>query len=297
MVYASWNEDAATSRCTSVIDVLRASGYRSQSVVVDNSGRTRTEIAGPSGSTIIPGTNSSWEFSAYDEGRAWLSERAAPALWLFLNDRFDAGSANALSLLSPASLRAVRDTRVLAGVVDRGPPDVTLFGAPVTRWVKSNFFMLSDRSLRRVAPIAEWTEPSFRRLLPLEAPPSWRSDRADASLAASELDASWTAWIAEWLTGQTGRLSIHWYGAKPPEELAWELFRGKVRGILNEHRLTQRAEASGLAVLPLRLAGRIGAHPGSRLSLRLAPKATGRILENPKVSKAAALLRRTGQPD
>ncbi|MBM4361504.1 MAG: hypothetical protein FJ104_02400, partial [Deltaproteobacteria bacterium] len=116
--------EGALERLLSLLDRLPV---RSRVVVVDNAHPGDPARAVTARLVHLGGDNSSWEFSGFDRGLAYLDSLPEPAPVVALaTDAFRAYGEHFLSLVTPAALAAARDLRAAVGWVDAWPTETTL---------------------------------------------------------------------------------------------------------------------------------------------------------------------------
>jgi hypothetical protein len=225
-------------------EVAARFGATLRGVVVDNALEGRFEIELDSAFTCVSGDNSSREFSGWDRGLAWLesAHRLGSDDNLFLaNDTLHRSYGRGW-LDGFSAARAVGGS--LLGWVDAYPREVTLFGRPMQRWLRTNLMVGSRAVVDRLRPFA----------LPFADDQIFSSDLAELFRHPSPLSENYRRYLRTWLFGDPGdeEFHEHWHSAAPLSSLNAPAMRGKIRSILCEHALGARARALGVPLVDVR---------------------------------------------
>ena len=246
------------NRTRAVLDALSGNPTLSMCpiVVVANSASVENAHLGTLPQSTIRGSNSSHEYSAYDEGLAELTQLmgGSPDVIVVCNDRACSYRDGFLEIVDWKLLRLSMDEALALGNLDDpGRPLNTSHGI-LRRYLRGNCL---------VAPIGFLPSFRFVTFFPEEfdevIPGSINeASTGEAAMAANAANAEHASFIWRWLT-------TDWYrgGAVTPSN--WPILREKARDILNEHALTLRLMERGVGVA---YADRAFAIAGMRLGRR-----------------------------
>lgn len=246
VVLVGWDGERAAGAAAALTGGIRGSrALRGATLtVVDNSG-----TLGPlRGATVVAGSNSTGEFSGYDEGvAAVLAAGPAPDVWVFANDRFASYEDGHLRRLTAAVLDEARHHPLLTGRVDVLPEPLDLRGQRFRTYCRSNLMVVSGELLRAVGPVTTLTSAGFDAVVPAGWPGSAAAAR-DALAAWS--GRGWADFVLSWLTGWpvdgvAAGIAGGWYRAAPLTAASWPTVRLKIVAIANEHSFSTRCAAAG----------------------------------------------------
>lgn len=216
-------------------------------LVIDNSlTRPPLRLLRRNGPRVVPGSNASGEFSAWDDGVTAVGDALdgydAVALVTSAFQRYDA--IRHLSLLNPAMIAATRDERVALGHVDRFDEPVWLDGVALQSWARSSFVLLAPEELRRLGSLVG-IGAEVRRAL-------FTDDPAEPFAANAPLSDNLRALLLGWITGEGTGQGVTWHSRFELTADTLPRFRTKAIAILDELLLTHRLRVQGCEVVDLR---------------------------------------------
>jgi hypothetical protein len=192
----------------------------------------------PSNLSVIRGSNTEAEFSAYEEGIDSLrSGGDLPEVLLIANDRVLSYGDRYQGVLTPRVLATVCKYRLLCGSVESYHRPITAFGCNLGTWCRSNFMLLSRETLGAVGSLVSVTRQEFDRAVPTVFP---GRDWAPSDWLGPEH----AGIIIDWLT-RPG----NWYLAEPITEGYWDTLRLKILAIANEQRFSLRARQAAVRLV------------------------------------------------
>jgi hypothetical protein len=209
-------------------------------LVIDNALPERHHKALGPGRDLIGGSNTHWEFSAWDRGVAWIGERIASydfinlatSAFRMLNtrylDRFDAGM-----------LDLVRGRAAAVGHIDYYGESVTLGDRALRSWLRSSFIVLPPVELWLLGSLVGVADPR----------PFFSGDPRAPFRDDAPLSANYKAYIIGWLTGAGTGQGTQWHSRFTLTEATLDLFETKAMAILNEQVLASRLRARGCALV------------------------------------------------
>lgn len=204
----------------------------------------------PSG-RVIGAPNASWEFSAWDTAVARLGDaiEAHDAVAL-VTSAFGQLSPRHLERLGPRALAIAGSGRAAAGHVDHFNEPVWIAGHALQAWLRSAFILLAPALLRRLGPLATFTDRAAFFTGDAAAP--WKQD--------APISDTYRGYITGWLTGEGTGQGVAWHSRAPLTPATLPRFEAKALAILNEQMLTQRLCLHGAAPADLTW---IAANPGA----------------------------------
>jgi hypothetical protein len=217
-------------------------------VVVDNAQGGNLEIELDGAFTCVSGDNSQHEFSGWDRGLQWLDSvfRAADGDLLLLgNDTLHRSYGRAwLDGFAPSRLAEAVGGGGLLGWVDAYPSEVSLFGRPLRRWLRTNLVAGSRAVVDGLRPFA----------LPYADDELFTSDLGQLFRSPSPLSDNYRRYLRTWLFGEPGDGDFRerWHSAAPLTSQNVAAFRAKIRSILCEHHLGARARGLGVPLVDVR---------------------------------------------
>lgn len=267
IVFVQWDFDravAARSRLATAVAAL--DGLVVDWCLVDNRGVAGALPTSDSDMPVVGGTNEAAEFSGYEAGRRFILEhRAAPDVWLFVNDRFDAYH-DPLPNLTAGALALIQAAKAIAGHIDGYPTHVTSFGYDFSAWIATSFFIIEAGALEKLGGLVQVDGQALDAILL----PNYVVG-ASPFTEGGPIEPAFASYLLEWLTGDpASRLVETWYRKVRLGPDTWPTFRAKVQSILNEHLLTSRAREAGIPVVPLDVARRIAEMPQDHPAVRRA---------------------------
>jgi hypothetical protein len=279
-VFLQWDPDRAPSELDALAKQLHyVPGLETTIVLVNNRKPETPPATNENASIVVGGDNSAYEFSGLQTGiDAARSHGIRTDVWLLANDRYRAANRPFLRYLTAPTVQAAMALPGIVGHIDAYPRTVWSYGYPIRRWITTSFLLLSDDVLKRCSPLVSVTADDLDASL----------DCTDPTLfvAGGPVGPDHAAFLLTWLTGAEGtEIRSRWYGAAPLASLDPTVVRRKVQSILNEQLLSARALASGVLLIPMRVAHRLGVlgldHPATQ-------RERHRILQEPGLDGIAA---------
>ena len=211
---------------------------RRETIVSDNSrAETYRERLSETG-FLIGGSNSAWEFSAWDSAVAFLGRRILDFDFVHLvTSAFQQLYAAYLERFDTRMLAAVRGRAVAVGHIDRYNEPVRMFGRVSQSWLRSSFLFLPPAELRLLGSLVSVTDGAAL----------FSGDPANPFRADAPLDHGYRENILGWLTGDGTGQGTMWHSRFKLDQETLALFEAKTLAILNEHALTIRLRAQGCA--------------------------------------------------
>jgi len=187
---------------------------------------------------VMKGSNDVLEFSAYQEGVDRLRSREhLPETVLFVNDRALSYGDKYGTVLDPPALEAVRAYRTICGSIESYHGVVTLRGALLSTWCRTNFLLISMEALAEIGSLISVDRAEFDSHVPLAFP-------GEAWSPVQWLGPEYAQRVLNWLT-----LPGNWYRAELLSEVNWSTIRLKLLAIINEHLFSVRARERGVALV------------------------------------------------
>jgi hypothetical protein len=191
-------------------------------------------------SVLIGGSNSAWEFSAWDRAIEFLGKRILDFdLVHLVTSAFQQLYTAYLERFDIHMLAAVRGRAVAVGHIDRYNEPVRMFGWVSQSWLRSSFLFVPPAELRLLGSLVSITNGTA----------IFTGDPANPFRADAALDSRYRANIIGWLTGAGTDQGTMWHSRFSLNHESLALFEGKTLAILNEHALTIRLRAQGCAAV------------------------------------------------
>lgn len=215
-------------------------------LLIDNAGPPAWQrLLPPARRQTIRGSNSAWEFSAWDDGIRHLGDELdgfdAVALVTSAFLQFDAQTH--LELLSPEHVERVRNERVALGHIDHFDEPVWFDGVAMQSWLRSSFVLVAPDELRRLGTLVS-VQPATTAALFSDDPRAPFSPHAPLSPA-------YQGYLRGWLTGDGTGQGVEWHSRFDLDAATLPKFRSKATAILNEQLLTHRLRVQGCAAASL----------------------------------------------
>lgn len=200
-------------------------------------------------SYTIGGDNTFREFSGWQKGFSTLAQnRKGYDLVLFVNDMFLAPGESFLKDYGTKDLlkKSLTENSII-GRIDSTGQSYTVYGYDVSRWVCTNCFLAPWKAIETLSDIVS-IKNNLDDFLPTSLPQIVGPVAQNTTLAlqifknTAPINDQYKIWLVEWLTER-------WHSRFDIEETTWDLFRTKVRNILNESLLTARLREIGVAAL------------------------------------------------
>jgi len=203
-------------------------------LIVDTALATKdVEVAG---SRVIPGDNSSSEFSGFDSGLACVSDQLFDYdLVNLTTSAFGQLYVDYLDRFRPDVLSAASNRAVCVGHIDCYNEAIEVFGCRSQHWLRTSCVFLPPAELRIMGSLVsarnreEW----------------FSGDPAAPFRHDAPLSHKYQQLITEWLTGQDIGQGVTWHTRIGLNEQTLPEFERKAFAILNEHLFGLRLRAAG----------------------------------------------------
>lgn len=220
--------------------------------VVDNSINGNFEISLDLETDFIPGDNCSRDFSGYDLGIGWLQKAYPPTsktIWIFANDTFHRDlDVETLKFFKKNIIDFGIRSRAIIGYQDCYPKPVHSFGLLLHRWIRTNFFILTNDALIQALPLSVPFEDESIFGVP---PQKFFKD-------VSPLSERYRDYLQTWLFGKKdplGEFKAKWRSSEKLTKENFQEFKAKTRAILSEHYLSARLLHKGIPIVPVNHGG------------------------------------------
>ncbi len=207
-----------------------------QTIAIDNSlvGDLELEIAYRN--DLIPGDNSTREFSGWDKGLAWAAKKYRlryDDTIILANDTFHRSYGTDYLALFDQKVASEVSSGAIVGYVDEFPEAIKLFDMDLKYWIRSSLIIGKFGVLRRILPM---TIPAQNEQL---FAPEWQ----EFFSPQAPLSENYQRFLRTWLFGEKfadGVFNEAWHSqqALSPENI--EAMKAKARCILCEHYFSAR---------------------------------------------------------
>jgi hypothetical protein len=239
------------------------SGVRRETVIIDNAlPGTHRELLSDT-RILIGGSNSAWEFSAWECGLAFIGKRILEFDFVhFVTSAFRELYTAYLDRLDTSTLSAVLGRAVAVGHIDYYNRPIRFFNRVSQSWLRSSFLFIPTAELRLLGtPVSVVDGTAF-----------FSGDPANPFRVDAPLDEEYRANILGWLVGEGTGQGVVWHSRFDLDQSALALFEAKTLAILNEHALTIRLRAQGCATVDATwLATRVGRFGSATVSQGVIP--------------------------
>jgi hypothetical protein len=185
----------------------------------------------------VGGDNRFREFSGWQKGVASINTISRNFdLILFANDMFLKPGESFLKDYANISLLKKANENKIIGRIDSTGQHYTAYGYDVSQWVCTNCFLAPMRAIEQLKDMVS-VKDNLADFLP-DTYPGPQTLPTSFFKENAPINETYKAWLIEWLTKR-------WHSKFQIEEKAWDLFRIKVRNILNESLLTARLAEIG----------------------------------------------------
>ncbi|WP_246682861.1 hypothetical protein [Mesorhizobium sp. B2-8-3] len=189
---------------------------------------------------LIGGSNSSWEFSAWDSGIAHIGKRVNDYDLVHLaTSAFAEYTPDHLKLIDQDVVRHLSGLNAVLGHIDFFNEPVSMFGIPSQAWLRSSFILMRPRHLQALGSMVGVTDGA-----PIFSGNPLSPFREDAPVSRP-----YRQLLIGWLTGAGTGQGPGWHSRFDLTDETLPLFESKARAILNEQMLTNRLLAIGSAIV------------------------------------------------
>lgn len=222
-----------------VEEVLSAAlpGSDRQTIIIDNrlpSG-TAPEAVDPR-RVVIPGDNSSWEFSGWDEGLRFTGKDALENVDFvhFATDAFEQLGPEFASALDTRALETLLCGPCITGHIDFFKNAPMLGSWQVPSWVRSSYFFIRPAEVKALGSLTTFAD---RRM--------FSGDAKQPFANSGPVDPLLREYITGWLVGAGTGQGVQWHSRFDLTAGTLVRFEGKARAILNELALSARLRELG----------------------------------------------------
>lgn len=203
----------------------------------------------------VGGDNTHWEFSAFDKGVDWLTQRGVEVdVYAFATDALLAYGADFLELVDDRVIDCARRYSVCVGWIDSFMERCEVLGYSYDAWLRTSLVFVPARVLPFLQPLA-----------PRLNEEDLFGDTPDMPFRpAAPVSENLRRLLLEWLTtGGSGadseeRLGHAWHSQFALDDETFVHFKSKAKAILREHLLSARLKALGVGCYDLRAVRRAG---------------------------------------
>ncbi len=209
-------------------------------VVVDNSLPQGHEKRLGANCVLIGAANAQWEFSAWDDGIAYVGKRLASYDLVHLaTSAFRTLYTKYLDRICEDMLRLVARRGAAVGHIDYYNDAVGLFGRQSQAWLRSSFLFLPPAELTMLGSLVSVTD---QKAL-------FTGDPANPFGEDAPISQNYRHYVTDWLTGEGTGQGVQWHSSFGLSYKTLDWFQNKTLAILNEHMLSIRLRAQGCAMV------------------------------------------------
>jgi hypothetical protein len=229
----------------------RLKGVETRILILDNAVGSPDQAVDDPRFELVPGDNSSWEFSAWDQGL----HLAGSEIWRYdlvhlVTSAFNTLYTAYIPRITAAMLKWASERPVCLGHIDCFNEPIRLLSYVSQHWTRSCFLFLRPAELKALGSLVTVNRGSG----------FFSGDPLAPFAPTAPLSANLQKNIISWLTGADIGQGVRWHSAfqLSPERLRY--FEDKSLSILNEHLLSVRLRAMGCACIDVTwLHGRLAA--------------------------------------
>lgn len=189
---------------------------------------------------LIGGSNSSWEFSAWDSGIAHIGKRVNDYDLVHLaTSAFAEYTPGHLKLIDQNVVRHLPGLNAVLGHIDFYNEPMSVFGIPSQAWLRSSFLFMRPRHLQALGSMVGVSGGA-----PIFSGDPLAPFREDAPISHS-----YRQFLVGWLTGAGTGQGPGWHSRFDLTYETLPFFESKARAILNEQMLTNRLLAIGTTIV------------------------------------------------
>ncbi|WP_244571241.1 hypothetical protein [Mesorhizobium carmichaelinearum] len=189
---------------------------------------------------LIGGSNSDWEFSAWDSGIDHIGERLHEYDLVHLaTSAFREFTPDHLKLIDSRVVGFLQSLQAALGHIDFYNEPVSLLGIQSQAWLRSSFILMPPKHLKALGSLVSVSSDS-----PIFSGNPRAPFRDDAPV--SEV---YKRLLLRWLTGDGTGQGVAWHSRFDLTREALPFFENKARAILNEQMLTNRLLANGCEIV------------------------------------------------
>lgn len=241
VVYVEYNRDKYAGVFQKLKGYLRnLDRRRTTYVVVNNKEEGNGWKLLDDGTYYIQGDNVEREFSGWQKGVEFLSERKIPFdVVLFVNEALEVVQPTYLSDSNVGWL--VLKTHLIKaafGYIDTLWEKTTIHGKSTRLWINTNCFFLPASLLHKLGSLVSVDRCSINDYLPEEFP-----NNGEMFAKQSPINSVYKDHLITWFTED-------WHGRLVLDRETWPIFRAKTKAILNEALLSVRIREQGHWILP-----------------------------------------------
>ncbi|OGP55713.1 MAG: hypothetical protein A2Y65_03105 [Deltaproteobacteria bacterium RBG_13_52_11] len=189
----------------------------------------------------IDGDNSGWEFSGWQRGLSYLrNNNINYDAVLFANDAFFAYGWSLLEYSDRINLsKWLINGNSIMGHIDTKNIQLEVFGNDVSEWVCTNCFFLPRRIIEKLDSVVSLNDDKLHSIVSEKFPGGLEEqDYIKYFKYNSDLNDNYKTMVITWLIKE-------WHDRFKINEATWDIFRNKLRSLLNESLLTARIKKLG----------------------------------------------------
>jgi hypothetical protein len=208
-------------------------------VVVDNALGARPEVERRD-RELVAGSNRVWEFSAWDEGLAYVGHRVWDYDYVHLvTSAFRTLYTSYINRIDQPLLERVAGRGLVIGHIDYYNTPIVLLGNRTQAWIRSSFFFIPPAEIATLG--------SF---VGIENGAEFFSGNPDQPFRQdAPISDNYRKYIIDWLTGPGTGQGVVWHSRFTINSETLPYFRAKVIAMLNEQMLAIRLQRQGSALV------------------------------------------------
>jgi len=210
-----------------------------QIIIVDNSKTDSNINLIDTNTIIIKGDNKNREFSGWDKGFDYLSEKIKPSLddiVIIANDTFHRNYGKEyLKLFKKSKIIKTIKKNGLAGYYDEYPKAIELFDIKMKWWLRSSILIGSYKTFCDLIPLS----------LPFSFEKIFSDDINDFFNKEAQLSDRYKSYIKGWLLKNydgCGKFNEAWHSQQTLNKYNFNSMKEKAASIISEHYLSGRAQ-------------------------------------------------------
>lgn len=212
-----------------------------KTIIVDNALPSNYQQQhGDASKLVVGGTNSAWEFSAWNEGlrqigeNVWdydlvhLATSAFNTLYTKYLDRFD-----------ERMLEAVAKRPVCVGHIDCYNESIRIRSFRSQHWIRTSFLFIPPTEIKLLGSLVSLSDQDS----------AFGTGPKQPFLDEVFVSKNYQRYILDWLTGSDIGQGTAWHSKIQLSDESWPLFKAKAAAIFNEHLLAIRLRAQGTRLI------------------------------------------------
>jgi hypothetical protein len=218
----------------------RLHGVRWDLVVIDNELPVGYKDRVDNHYMVIGGSNSHWEFSAWQDGLNFAGSRLDYYdLVNLATDAFQTLYVAYLDRFNESMLRTIVGRAAAVGHIDYYNLPVRFLGQQFQSWLRTSFVFLPPTELKLLGGMVTAKESDML----------FSDDPESPFVESAPISDNYRQYLMSWLTRQGTGQGVEWHSRFDLTAQNLELFKAKVSAILNEHLFSIRLRAQGCALV------------------------------------------------